>query len=79
MSVSFRWRPVADSKDIGAGTSTDHSVLAEVFGESPWTFEVEDLKQLRAMAAAKGGAENLYAKIADLVERHGSIQVTAAY
>lgn len=68
MSVTYKWELIDGSKHkhFANGTSNDEEILAEFFANQPST---NDIRMLRAMAAAKGSSNNLWAEIADKLEQ----------
>lgn len=83
MSVGFYFIPVGGKKRLSGGTSSDTTVIEQAFGGLPRTFSESDVPMLRAMNAAQCSGNKmgvtLYTSIADAVEQHGDIQVTAEY
>ncbi len=76
MSASLYYRPTKQKTRLPGG-SADYDRLIEVFGGHPMILDEGDISTLKAMHVASGN--ELYLRLSDAIEKHGSIEVGADY
>lgn len=83
MSASIFYRPI-EKEDPGIHTGAPSyfiGCIEKVFGSLPYIFNKDDVKALRAMAIATNNADakNPFEQLADVIDKHGEVEVYAEY
>lgn len=80
MSASIMWRPTGGSKSLGVSAPSSFiEAMGATFGQGPWKIGEAHIPTLRAMAAVYSHQDNPYAKLAEIIETRGEVEVWAEY